>query len=197
MTYTTLLIKKYLSFVSLVPPDVSMKICKFINGDQYQTYPIGHFSNSNSNHEKDCLLCKFVSGLDVGCDLYYIPDDTVYARYVEIEATVSYAVTLSPDNPRMNLTNGFSMINIVFADVCVPVQIFLDVAFDVAAFNNASLLTNVFTILWLFAIIVIAIDDATKQFLQVSILHKYDIPVGEFNQMLAAFCVVAIVFIIW
>ena len=30
------------------------------------------------------MLCKFVSRFDVGCELYYIPDDTVYARYVEI-----------------------------------------------------------------------------------------------------------------
>ena len=147
-----------------------------------------------------CVIIVFIAIEEAAAKFIAVDDATILfmiSNDVEIEATVSYAVTLSPDNPRMNLTNGFSMLNIVLADVCVPVQIFLDVAFDAAAFNNASLLTNVFTILWLFAIIVIAIDDATKQFLQVSILHKYDIPVGEFNQMLAAFCVVAIVFIIW
>ena len=30
------------------------------------------------------MLCKFVSGFDVGCDDYYIPSNTVYAKYVEI-----------------------------------------------------------------------------------------------------------------
>ena len=65
-------------------PDISMKIGKFINGDQYQTYPYGHFSDSNSNYTKDILLCKFVSGFDVGGVNTYISNGSLTACYVEI-----------------------------------------------------------------------------------------------------------------
>ena len=64
--------------------DTSMKICKFINGEQYQTYPLGHFSDSNPNDRKDIILCKFVSGFDVGAINTYISDGSLIAYYVEI-----------------------------------------------------------------------------------------------------------------
>ena len=64
--------------------DVSMKIGKFINGDQYQTYPLGHFSDANPNDRKDIMLCKFVSGFDVGAVNTYISDGSLIAYYVEI-----------------------------------------------------------------------------------------------------------------
>ena len=61
-----------------------MKIGKFINGDQYQTYPLGHFSDTNPNDRKDTMLCKFVSGFDVGAVNTYISNGSLIAYYVEI-----------------------------------------------------------------------------------------------------------------
>lgn len=42
------------------------------------------FDTSNSNFKKDIMLCKFVSGFDVGVVDNYVPDSRVRVNYVEI-----------------------------------------------------------------------------------------------------------------
>ena len=65
--------------------ELSMKIGKFVNGEQYQTYPRGHFNDRmNSNFTKDCMLCKFASGFDAGAVNSYMSGTVLYAWYVEI-----------------------------------------------------------------------------------------------------------------